>query len=828
MLTGVLLFTQCTAQRQNNRQCGDWVLSEGTFCTLHQEMELETGSLGVDNAPVVARTPLRGSTSLPASHLASAHTSYNQTDDEQKAALTSTPISTANGSTSGQAADVRRFSRASDLVHRACVSKQLLDDFIQDAPVVTEQQVGLFRKSEEWNEFLRACTDGPNQKSSLVGSNEKQFRALVERVAKIEGLKEYFEEPALGREGFSPRQGHIRLSHQGAQPMKTWDRNAEWLKRHGGSTANWRELKPDFITMPISRVKEEKFRQARPVYVCPAASDTILPPPADWEPLKMPDDRFPTVECKDPVWESVDSLWELKQNRGSFKEAKVYVDCALKAAEALRYQWSRRYICCFLHCGSTMQLLHFDRSGLIASEKLDIRSATDKFVRCLLGAFCHEPSKLGYPVGPDSPCHGMDLNDGQLRQVVTVKGRSLYLGHQEAGPPADHLVSRATVAFRAKLVSPNLGEKTSWDWCYKSSWPQRARRHEGEYLKCVQGLPDVVELLVHGVVQIKGRDDTTMQGRNDRSLGEPMELLDHLYNRLEDHRGCSSTQRSGLGPDPFRHSSSESKAALQLNEPRRPQGSVARRCEDREHRELVVAWVDLPFHKAVRAADLPTALATWKQTFSAIGDVVSRGILHRDLSFQNIRFDEHHQVKVCDFDMAISVNEQASGVAERTGTIAFMAASVLNHQPSRHRPFYDCESVFWLCALSLLADIGSEMTQESVDLIKDPSNNIVGVRQAKFALVLPLAQFQKSEQSGLGLFVHLDTPKDTSLFFCLTELMRYFNARNYYSQYTKATEEEEKRCFSDCAGIVDRVIQEDCSGGVKDVTQGITDVSLSS
>ena len=200
--------------------------------------------------------------------------------------------------------------------------------------------------------------------------------------------------------------------------------------------------------------------------------------------------------------------WKLKRNSEALTDAGVYVDCALKAAEALRYQWSRRYIYCFLHCGSMMQLLHFDRSGLMASETLDIETDTAKFIKCLLGVFCHVPSKLGYPA--EAPFHEYDP-DNRLLQVVTVGGRQLYIDDQEAGPPRDHLVSRTTVTFKARLVHPQEGEKTGWDWCYKSSWPQKVREHEGDYLERVKDLDNVVKLLAHGVVKIENDNEGTLQ-----------------------------------------------------------------------------------------------------------------------------------------------------------------------------------------------------------------------------------------------------------------------------------------------------------------------------
>ena len=69
------------------------------------------------------------------------------------------------------------------------------------------------------------------------------------------------------------------------------------------------------------------------------------------------------------------------------------------------------------------------------------------------------------------------------------------------------------VVFKSKLVAPEGEEKTGWGWCYKSSWAQRLRIHEGDCLTHLQGLPNVVNFLVYGFVKVEKKDDTTVFGR---------------------------------------------------------------------------------------------------------------------------------------------------------------------------------------------------------------------------------------------------------------------------------------------------------------------------
>src|SRR5438045_4572657 len=72
------------------------------------------------------------------------------------------------------------------------------------------------------------------------------------------------------------------------------------------------------------------------------------------------------------------------------------------------------------------------------------------------------------------------------------------------------------------------------------------------------------------------------------------------------------------------------------------------------------------------------------------------------ISFRNVRVDETNRVHVCDFDMATEIDSMRSGVPEKTGTVPFMAVSLLRGISDHHSLVHDCESVFWICALSFL------------------------------------------------------------------------------------------------------------------------------
>jgi len=709
-----------------------------------------------------------------------------------------------------------------DLTHRSYVSSNLLDTFLEGIPEVTQNHILDLYKKDQWKNFIATCTGGENSGSVIYkssSSNEKEFRELVQCITKLDGLGKYFgkqqertqEEPEID----NPRWGRIRMSHQGDYPMKTWNTKAKWLKGNYGSTARQKELKPDLMSTVVD-VEEERPREARTRYVRFAKPQTILPPPNDWQSVLMKDESFPIVECKEPVWECLDLFWECKRNSQRLKNAEVYIDCALKAAEALRYQWSRRYIYCFLYCGTMMQLLHFDCSGLVASKPLDIKDDTMTFVRCLLGVFCHKPGRLGYPAGKDVPVHEYDPNDNRLLQVVTANGRRLYIDDQEAGLPRDHLVSRATVVFKAKLVKPNGNDKAGWDYCYKSSWPQKLRTHEGEYLDRLRDLPNVVDLLVYGVVKVEEHDDTTVFGRQCPS-GEPMTLIEKLFERAK-------KQKRDLNPHSGTTISGQEDTNALVFDPRRPEGESLQNCDDREHRYVVTDWVKSSFNEAASSLDsssLPRIISIWQQAFSAIKSICDAGILHRDISFRNIRIDDQHKIKVCDFDMAMFLGDESTGAKDRTGTIAFMATSILSPEPCIHQPIHDCESIFWLCALDLLYRVGIGPTKLTLASIVDPSLSINQVGDAKKSLISTLIRV-KGKSQWLKSFYFLNHPKDSLLFFCLAALAREFFENGYDISYASAKEGFKSICFDRCIEIIKGAF----NPVVQEAIEGIAELSL--
>jgi hypothetical protein len=192
---------------------------------------------------------------------------------------------------------------AADLCHRSYISSTLLNNFLEDVPEVTHENVLKLHKKNECEVFIATCTR--EKKSAAQGSsesNEKEFTALIQCIASLDGLNQHFRKVGGNTQNGNPRWGCIRISHQGNTRMTTWNPKARWL-RENAHTAKPYELKPDLMAIVVEDTERARPREAQQKYVQPAKPQTILPPPDDWKPERMVDmnKNFPIVECKEPV-----------------------------------------------------------------------------------------------------------------------------------------------------------------------------------------------------------------------------------------------------------------------------------------------------------------------------------------------------------------------------------------------------------------------------------------------------------------------------------------------------------------------------------------------
>jgi serine/threonine protein kinase len=263
-----------------------------------------------------------------------------------------------------------------------------------------------------------------------------------------------------------------------------------------------------------------------------------------------------------------------------------------------------------------------------------------------------------------------------------------------------------------------------------------------------------VDLLVYGIIRVEGRDDTTVFGQSCSS-GEPMVVIDAFKkNDKANFAQHSGTPVSGQkGPQDM------------LLDPRRPKYDSQQECDNREHRDIITAWVCSSFDEAISLSNsLETISSIWQQAFLAIKEITENDIIYGDISFQNVRVDDQNKVKICDFDMAMYLNNQGTSANDRTGTIPFMATSLLSSEQLLHQPVHDCESVFWLCAHELLSRIAVGKVKKTLARIMAPAQDIELVADLKISLIARLRDFESQTEVPQNC-VSLDQQKDSQSFF---------------------------------------------------------------
>ena len=90
------------------------------------------------------------------------------------------------------------------------------------------------------------------------------------------------------------------------------------------------------------------------------------------------------------------------------------------------------------------------------------------------------------------------------------------------------------------------------------------------------------------------------------------------------------------------------------------------------------------------------------------------------------------------------------------------------------------------------------------------------------AIITDLNRF-KNERPRLKSHVSLDAPKNSSLFFCVTTLMRNLVAHNYNDDYEDTEEGVEKDCFDRCINIINQTLDTP----IQQITEGIAGTSFS-
>ncbi|KAJ5848608.1 hypothetical protein N7455_012565 [Penicillium solitum] len=250
------------------------------------------------------------------------------------------------------------------------------------------------------------------------------------------------------------------------------------------------------------------------------------------------------------------------------------------------------------------------------------------------------------------------------------------------------------------------GRATTW-------WKAHQRDEEGELLQeaTERGVVNVARYYHHSTVYIRdeiddvqdnvrgGLDIKTASNYRPEHLGERLALSSGTSMASAPYKGQSSG-RSGV-----KRSASQTGASLPPNKrlySASPTKASSSPLPNRIHRRVVLRDYGKPIYKA---SSLPALLAALKGCVTGHKSLEQAGILHRDISVNNIMINEDKENPpwpsfLIDLDLALREQRvDVSGATGKTGIRAFMAIGVLLGE--KHSFMHDLESffsvLFWIC-----------------------------------------------------------------------------------------------------------------------------------
>ncbi|KAJ5700697.1 hypothetical protein N7536_003710 [Penicillium majusculum] len=225
----------------------------------------------------------------------------------------------------------------------------------------------------------------------------------------------------------------------------------------------------------------------------------------------------------------------------------------------------------------------------------------------------------------------------------------------------------------------------------KDSWQYTERDEEGELLQeaTERGVVNVARYYHHSTVYIRGEIDDvqdnvrggldmkTASNYRPEHLGERLALSSGTSMASAPYKGRSSG-RSGV-----KRSASQTGASLPPNKrlySASPTKASSSPLPNRIHRRVVLRDYGKPIYKA---SSLPALLAALEGCVTGHKSLQQAGILHRDISVNNIMINEdkeNPQWPSFLIDLDLALREQRVDVSEATGKTsirAFMAIGVL-------------------------------------------------------------------------------------------------------------------------------------------------------
>ncbi|KLO10697.1 hypothetical protein SCHPADRAFT_930385 [Schizopora paradoxa] len=364
-------------------------------------------------------------------------------------------------------------------------------------------------------------------------------------------------------------------------------------------------------------------------------------------------------------WIKIKVVLEVKENADLLSDG--ISQCARYAQTIFDAQPGRRFVPIVLIIGAEVIFFIFDRSGMIASERISVHDNPRKFLRLIVGLLFAKEEHLGF------------------EHTVTKKGDKQYI---ETGG----------VEYEVECIYHEFGIKGRGTVCYRgTSIDQSVVVIKDAWVDVCREETEV------GIL-------TKLNGRGEKELCTPDGV--RVIPQIVSHE-ILKTKRPGETPGQLIEVDATTaifRGDLVVYDGDKPKWAwtdetKTEKCEIRRLCRITMK----PFGKEL------CTFTSKKELVTAFGDIIyavkilhRNGFIHRDISYRNILLYQHNGVLrglLIDYDYAISIKRSTSeAVAERTGTLPFMAFDRMKKNPKfPHSYFHDLESIFyvicWTCIL---------------------------------------------------------------------------------------------------------------------------------
>ncbi|KAG9126341.1 hypothetical protein FRC07_003800 [Ceratobasidium sp. 392] len=219
-------------------------------------------------------------------------------------------------------------------------------------------------------------------------------------------------------------------------------------------------------------------------------------------------------------WHDLDMFVEVKKEKTLATQG---IQQSARYARALfANRLDRRFIDTIVICGTTAVFLHFDRSGLVYSDDVDIYGDTLLFLSALTGLLLRRDANAGYNPMFTKYWREEPTSTSKLAYRVTIQENTYdvkaVLCHRKA------IRSRATLALGLRLYEPQGDTNKPIDVVLKLIWRGQTRFREGLILFHFVGMYGMCQLIYEGDVVIGGVLDV-VYSRNGLDAGNQCDVF---------------------------------------------------------------------------------------------------------------------------------------------------------------------------------------------------------------------------------------------------------------------------------------------------------------